>query len=377
MRVTANLTAASITRYLVKQNKELYRLQQTISSQKKILRPSDDPAGTRRVLGYRNTIATVEQYLDNVGSAISRIEMVEINLDMAFEMLGVIREINQAQVDGTTISRRLAADDVRNMYDQLEGLANSKLGNNYMFSGHQSDTPAYGHFTTIDGGVPTDIEFGLAADASNVTIEIRDRYDNVLRTINPAGGGTDGINTVAWDGNDDLGSVLPDGQYRFTILATDAGGVAINDYSTYNGDQGDVRYIIGENTEIAMIADGSQMFSPPGPGQENVFEVLADLITALENDDRTAIAAQKQRIDAARQQISEVRATNSPKMFQLQSTESYWSNYRPKIEGMLSNTEKADLNQAIMELNTMELAYQTTIATAGKIIQPGLINFLK
>ena len=376
MRVTANLMAASITRYLVKQNQELYRLQQTISSQKKILRPSDDPAGTRKVLGYRNTIATVEQYLDNVSSAISRIEMTEINLDMAFEILGVIREINQSQVDGTTTSRRLAADDLRNMYDQLEGLANAKMGNNYMFSGHQIDTPAYGHFINIDGGVPTDIEFGLAADASSVTIEIRDRYDNVLRTINPAGGGTDGINTVAWDGNDDMGSALPDGQYRFTITAADA-GVAINDYGTYNGDHGDISYIIGDNTEIAMIADGSQMFSPLGPGQENVFEVLADLITALENDDRTAIAAQKRRIDVARQQISEVRATNSPKMFQLQSTESYWSNYWPKIEEMLSKTEKADLNEAIMELNTMELAYQTTIATAGKIIQPGLINFLK
>jgi flagellin-like hook-associated protein FlgL len=376
MRVTANLMAGSITRYLVKQNQELYRLQQKISSQKKILRPSDDPAGMRKVLGYRNTIATVEQYLDNVGSAVSRIEMTEINLDMAYELLGVVREMNQAQVDGTTTSRRLAADDLRNMYDQLEGLANSKMGNNYMFSGHQTDAQAYGHVVKIDGSGPADIEFGLAADASSVTIEIRDQYDNVLRTINPAGGGTDGINTVSWDGNDDLGSALPDGQYRFTITASEA-GVAINDYGTYNGDDGDVSYIIGDNTQITMVADGRDIFSPSGPGKENVFEVLADLISALENDDRSAIAAQKKRIDVARQQISEIRATNSPKMYQLQSTESYWANYRPKIEEMLSKTEKADLNEAIMELNTMELAYQTTIATAGKIIQPGLINFLK
>ncbi len=376
MRVTANLMAGSITRYLVMQNQELYRLQQTVSSQKRILRPSDDPAGTRKVLGYRNTIATADQYLDNIQSGISRIEITEINLDMAYELLGVVREISQAQVDGTTLSRRLAADDVRDMYDQLEGLANSKMGNNYMFAGHQTDTQAYGHVVKIEGGTPSEIEFGLAANAASVMIEIRDQYSNVLRTINPVGGGTDGVNVVAWDGNDDLGIALPDGHYRFTIAASDA-GVPVNDYGTYNGDNGDMRYIIGDNMEIRMVADGSNIFSPSGPGQENVFEVLADLITALENDDRSAIAAQKKRIDLARRQISEIRATNAPKMYQLQSTENYWSNYQPKIEQMLSKTEKADLNEAIMELNTMELAYQTTIATAGKIFQPGLINFLK
>jgi flagellar hook-associated protein 3 FlgL len=358
----------------MQQNQGLYKLQEQISSQRKILRPSDDPAGTRRALGYRNTIATVEQYLDNVQSGISRIEMVEINLDMAYELLGVVREISQAQVDGTTTSRSLAALDLQDLNSQLEALANSKMGNNYMFSGHQTDTPAYGHGVKISGGSPEDIVFGLAADASSVTIEIKDEHGNVLRTINPVGGGTDGINTVSWDGNDDLGSAIAAGQYSFTITASDA-GVSVHDYSTYNGDSGDVRLILGENTEITMDADGSNIFSPAG--KENVFEIMADLITALENDDRAAIAAQKPRIDDARRQLSEFRATNSPKMYQLQSTENYWSNYLPKIEKMLTETERVDLNQAIMELNTMELAYQTTIATAAKIIQPGLIDFLK
>ena len=374
MRVTTNLMANTITRYLIQQNQGLYKLQEQISSQKRILRPSDDPAGTRKALGYRSTLATVDQYLDNVQSGISRIEMTEINLDMAYEVVGVVREITQSQVDGTTVSRSLAARDVRNLYDQLEGMANSKMGKNYMFSGHQTDTPAFGHFVKISGGTPDDIVFGLATDANNVTIEVRDQYDNVLRTINPAGGGTDGINTISWDGNDDLGGPIADGLYHFTISASNA-GVPVVDFGTYNGDSGEVRFILGENTELTMDADGSKIFSPAG--KQDIFEILADLITALENDDRAAIAAQKPRIDAARQQISEVRATNSPKMFQLESTESYWSNYRPKIEQMLSNTERVDLNEAAMQLNTLETAYQTTIAVAARIIQPGLINFLK
>ena len=374
MRVTTNLMSTTITRYLMEQNQTLYKLQEQISSQKRILRPSDDPAGTRQILGYRNSIASIEQYLDNVKSGISRIEMTEINLDMAYELVGVVREITQSQTDGTTISRALAAGDVTNLYDQLEGMANSKMGNNYMFSGHQTDMPAFGHFVKIADGNAGDISFGLTADATNVTIEIRDQYDNVLRTINPAGGGTDGDNTVSWDGNDDLSAPIADGIYKFTVTASGA-GVNIHDYGTYNGDNGNVRYIIGENTEISMDADGSKIFSPPG--QENIFDIMTDLITALENDDRDAILAQKTRLDVARRQISEIRATNSPKMFQLESTENYWANYIPKIEQMLTSTERVDLNEAIMQMKTMETAYQTTIATAARIIQPGLINFLK
>jgi flagellar hook-associated protein 3 FlgL len=207
-----------------------------------------------------------------------------------------------------------------------------------------------------------------------VTIEVKDQYGTVLRTLNPAGGGTDGLNSVSWDGNDDSGSALPDGQYLFTIAATNA-SVEIVDYGTYNGDSGDVRVITGENTYIAMDADGSNIFSPAG--KENIFEVMADLITALKNDDRTAIATQKSRIDEGRRQIGEVRSMKSPKLYQLQSSENYWSAYRNKLEQMLTDTEDVDLNVAVMGLKNLELAYQATIATAARIIQPGLINFLK
>jgi flagellar hook-associated protein 3 FlgL len=64
-------------------------------------------------------------------------------------------------------------------------------------------------------------------------------------------------------------------------------------------------------------------------------------------------------------------------MYQLENTENFWSNYKPKLEQLLSKTENTDLNEAAMRLNQLDLAYQSTIATAARIIQPSLINFLK
>jgi len=383
MRVTTKTMTDTMTRYLTMHNKQLYKVQEQIASQKKINRPSDDPSGMRRILGYRNRIATIDQYLNNIARAKSRLEISELTLDMVDDSLGVVREIAWTQAKGTTDSRNLAAQQVRDLSDQLRGLANTTFGNNYMFSGHQTDTPPYDHIVEISAATPGTLDFGLATDAANVTIRIQDKDGNVVRTIAPAdvGPGSDGINSVVWDGLDDGGAPIADGHYRFTVEALDAANNSVPDYPLYNGDDGELKIILGEGTQLAFDADGRNIFSPLNPDGSpagiNVFEVLADLVNALENDDGAAIDAQIRLLDIARVQINEIRGANAPKMYQLENTEEFWANYKPKLQQLLSDTENVDLNEAAMKLQTIELAYQTTIATAARIIQPGLIDFLK
>jgi flagellar hook-associated protein 3 FlgL len=369
MRVTNNMMSNALTRYLMRQNENLYKVQEQIATQKRINKPSDDPTGMRQVLDYRSQIATVDQYLDNIKRGTTRLELTEIVLEAVDDMVGVVKEVSQQQAGGTTPSRAFAADQVRDLYDQIVDLANSKSGKNYMFSGHQTATPAYGHVVEMSGGTPGDLVFGLAADATNVTIEVMDDSGSVINTITPGGGGTDGVNTVTWSG-----AIPTDGLYKFTVTASNAAGDVV-DYATYNGDDGSVRIIMGENTELNITADGREIFSPAG--QVDTFEVIADLIAALKNDDPTAIANIAQQLDSVLTQISEFRAASAPKMFQLENTENFWSNYKPNLEQLLSETEEVDLNEAVMKLNQLDLAYQSTIATAAKIIQPSLINFLK
>jgi flagellin-like hook-associated protein FlgL len=43
----------------------------------------------------------------------------------------------------------------------------------------------------------------------------------------------------------------------------------------------------------------------------------------------------------------------------------------------LGNEEVADITQAVLELKSLEIAYESTLATAAQIIQPGFLNFLK
>ena len=369
MRVTNSMMSNNITRHLMRQSEALYRVQEQISTQKKINRPSDDPVGMRKILDYRGKIATVDQYLDNIERATTRLESTEITLDVVDDLIGVIRGIAQQQGKGTTQSRLFAADQVRDLADQVADLANTKNGKNYMFSGHKTDRPAFGHIVEISGGTAGALEFGLAAAAANVTIEVTDETGSVINTITPAGGGTDGVNSVAWSG-----AIPADGVYKFTVTASDAGSDVV-DYATYNGDAGTVRVVIGENTELTIKADGRDIFTPAG--LSDTFEVMADLITALENDDTLAINTLTPQLDLVRTQISEFRAASAPQLYQLESTENFWSKYKPKLEQLLSETEGVDINEAAMQLNQLDLAYQSTLATAGRIIQTSLVDFLR
>ncbi len=304
MRVTNNIMTDSLVRYLTSQNEALFERQTVIASQKRINKPSDDPTGMGNVLDYRQILASIEQYQTNIQNGKTRLEVVEADLDLVDHLLQVVKAMAEDEAAGTTESRQLAAEEAKNLYDQILDLANSKLNDNYLFSGYQTKTAPFSR---------------------------------------------DELQATTYD--------------QYTV--------------TYNGDAGEVRFLIADNTQIRIDADGRPIFHNAAAGGVNVFDVMRDLIVALENDDITAVYAQSSLIDEARTQIKNIRGMNSPTYYQLETTENHWLNYQPKIANLLGEQEDADITQAVVELKNIELAYQTTIATVARVIQPGLIDFLK
>jgi flagellar hook-associated protein 3 FlgL len=304
MRVTQNMMTDSLVRYLTAQNEALYERQKIIASEKRINRPSDDPLGMGKVLDYRQTLSSIEQYETNIQSGQERLEITELTLDLVDELLQGVRAIAMSEAGGTTESRQLTAEEVKNLFDQVLDLANSKLNDNYMFSGYQTQTAPFS------------------------------RDDTLATTYD-----------------------------QFTV--------------TYNGDAGETRFIVGQNTEVTIDTDGRPLFQNAAAGGINIFDAMRDLIVALESDDTAAISDQADLIDNGRKQINNLRAANSPVLYQLETSENHWQNYKPKIQELLAQEEEVDVTQAVVELQNIELAYQTTLATTARITQQGLIDFLQ
>jgi len=386
MRVTQNMMSNSIILHLQRQNQLLYALQTKIATQRKLNKTSDDPRGMAKVLDYRSQLAVIDQYQNNIINGKMRIESNELTLEAISDLIQVARGLGQQYADENipAAQKQMAAQEVDEIYAQIVSLANTKFGNDYIFSGHQTDTPPFGNHVEITGGVPADLTFGLSADATDVIIEIRDQDDTLVRTINlgdgftPGSGGTDGINTVAWDGLDDGGVALTDGGYTFTVTARD-GANPVQNYVTYNGDAGQLPIVIGENLEVDIDMDGRNYFSPAGG--VNLFETLQDIVQGLNNPDIEAgsrqILAAIDTLDQASQQINVKRSEFSPKLYRLEQAGNHWTNFSSKIDMAITKIEEADVTRAVIELRTLELAYESTIATAARMIQPGLVNFLK
>jgi flagellar hook-associated protein 3 FlgL len=381
MRVTQNMMSNSMILHLQRQNEKLFEIQQQIATQKRINKPSDDPGGLGRVLEYRSMQAVMEQYQQNIDRGRAVIETYELTFDFIDELMAMTRAVAQTYggSEASQEERQLAAVQVSDLSDQIVEMINSKTGSDYLFSGHLSDTPPYGHVVDISGGVPANIDFGLIADATNLTVEISDATGTVVRSVTPGGGGSDGINSVVWDGNDDLGAALADGRYTFTITAGDAVGDPVRDYFTYNGDAGQMPIIIGENIEVNIDKD-ARNYLAPSTGVD-VIEVLQDIIAGLEDSDTQAGEAQVKtavaQLDVGRVQLNYKRAEYAPKLSRLEHAESHWQRFGANIEMSVGKIENADMTKAAVLLNSLQLAYETTLATAARINQPGILNFLK
>ena len=378
MRVTTGMLTANMAVNLFKQSEQRFRIQKKIATGKEINTISDDPAGMAKVHDYRKTIASLEQYKQNVTAGKMRLEISETILDEASSLLKDAVNIAVDASAGTLDTRPIAADHIKNIHEQLQQMANSKLGNDYLYAGHQTDKAPFAHLFEISGGTVGDIVFGLAAEATDTVIDIQDATGTVLRRltlgdgITPGSGGSAGVNTIGWDGLDSSGVPISDGIYQFTVTSSDAGTEIVN-YETYNGDNGDIRMILGDNLSMVINADGRETFS-------DLFYQISRLRQGLQNpDEQTGSAQISATLDplyAASDRLQHVRAEGAVKFKRLELTENQYANVRLKVEDMLADTENTDIARAILELQNLETAYETTLATAARTLQPSLINYL-
>ena len=138
MRITSNQIANLVRRSVSVNAEKLYRAQETVSTQKSVNRPSDDPLAIGRILDYRTTLASIEQYTRNIGQAKMNIEFSEKPLEEVCNQLRTAKNMAIDQSSGDKTTRAQTAEDIQDIYDRLLDIANTKLGDNYIFAGHQS-----------------------------------------------------------------------------------------------------------------------------------------------------------------------------------------------------------------------------------------------
>lgn len=300
MRVTQTQMSETVARYLFKQGQALSEKQEIVASGKRVNRPSDDPTGMGRILDYRKTISTLEQYKRNVAQARVRVETSETVLDGVSEWVQKAIAVARDNTPGTgdTKSWQAAAQDVDNIRNQVLSLANTKVGGIFIFGGRQTDTAPFVH------DIPTDQITYVGDNAANA----------------------------------------------------------------------DMYMAVGEDAEITIKTNGEEIFN----GAQDVFLALKDLKDELNQPvpDTAVIKSIQGRLEQAALQVEKIRGLGSTTYKRLEITDSQLDQFIVNYEKLQSDTENADIAQAILELQSQETAYQTSLGVAAQTIQKTLLEYL-
>lgn len=146
MRVSTSTLYDQGVRSMLQQQEGMFKLQQHLSSGKRIMTPSDDPVGAARAHELVQSLSLNEQYTDNRYRAIDSLQQVDSTLGSISNVIQNIRTIavaagNPAYSDN---ERQMMAAEVRGHFAELLGLANTKdEQGNYLFSGFKGDTQPF------------------------------------------------------------------------------------------------------------------------------------------------------------------------------------------------------------------------------------------
>jgi flagellar hook-associated protein 3 FlgL len=156
---------------------------------------------------------------------------------------------------------------------------------------------------------------------------------------------------------------------------TTSGGAAFDTTTGhYVGDGGVVERRVGSGVKVRVDADGVATFGADG---DNLFSHLADLATALRAGSTASIEGSIVTLGADLTRLSAAMAGEGARYNRITKASDLASQSQLQLKSSLTDVEDVDLAAVTIELQTQEVAYKAALASAGRTIQPSLLDFLR
>ncbi len=417
MRISTNLIYRRGVQPINEHLSRLVKVQEQISSGRKILKPADDPTNSARLMELHKQLQLNEQYGRNIIIANGRLDVEESAVRESGNILQQVRvlTINANNAALTPENRQVIALEVRQLRQQLQDLANTKDSEGaFLFAGFKEQTQPFAN--APNGGVIYNGDQGqrrlqvgpsrqvAVGDAGNEVFMLIRNGNGQFRTdldSSNTGNGTITVGSVTNPTvfqNDFIGGNHPY-SLRFSVDVTDP----FNPVTTYEiRDSTDnlidppgaaQPYTAGETiafngVEIAVEgkpADGDRFTVRPAENQ-SLFETLDNLIQALGLPDKTAadVARLTQALDNALTDLdqgllnlNQVRGRIGSRMNALDAQDEVNRNFNLQLQNLQSDIGAVDYAEAASRLNQELLALQASQQSFVKIQNLSLFNYLR
>lgn len=164
----------------------------------------------------------------------------------------------------------------------------------------------------------------------------------------------------------------------FRVASTDAQGRPLT--VAYDGADQRTRTLTSPGQTVDTRYVGTEVFQKPGA---DVFQSLINLRDNLRNPNLTgaqrvqAFAQSQGDLDAARDHIGEITADQSANLATLDSVGNLTREVKLTADERLGDLQGTDYAEAVVKMQEHETALQAIYATTAKILQPGLLDFIR
>lgn len=414
MRISTSQIFMSNLDNISRNNADLFKTQQQLSTGKNVLQPSDDPLAAAQIIKLKKEIARNDQFQGNIDVSTRRLEQEEIALEQLNNINIRLREITiQAGSEVLAAAdRKSLAAEVDEMTQQMLGLMNTKdVQGEYLFSGFQGDTAAYAYDETTeryvfqgDSGQRL-IQVGpdnriASTDSGQKLFEQIQGPDQLYVSNNPEGV----LNGVSLLNRDKLEEVLEDKVMPLsitvqdtsttppTVLVEDADGTVLFDNSA---DPTDPQNQLGNELGFSLGINPSVPPAPTGPysaeidlrsEKTNPLNMAMQLQAGLEDFDltdpeqkeafRTMIADTLDMLTQAEESNIQARTSLGSRINALEQQETVNTDYQLFTKETLSSFEDLDYAEAISRFSLQQNVLQAAYQSFTQIKEMTLFNYI-
>lgn len=435
MRIATSMIYRRGIKWMSDHQKGLAKAQEQISSGRKILKPSDDPTNSARLMELNKQVKLNQQYSRNIILANGRQGIEEVAVRDSIDVLQRTRELTiQAKNAALTSENRQSISlEIKQLREQLMANANAKDSDGaYLFAGFKEQSQPF--TTGADGSIIYNGDQGQRSlqIGPSRQVPVGDTGDSVFMLVRNGNGqfrtelhaNNTGNATISVGSVTDPTAFQNDfmaGDYPYTINFTvtaltpntnpsdpddpppapkieytirDANNVSVQtgEYSPPEGEYYDDSYpgktISFRGVEVAIDGkpdDGDQLIVKPAENQ-SVFKTIDNLVDALGNPDRqkSDIAALNQGldqsladIDQALLNLNQVRGRIGSRMNALDAQEEVNQSLDLQLQNLQSDIGSTDIAEAASNLSQELVALQASQQSFMKIQGLSLFNYLK
>ncbi|MFQ5963010.1 MAG: flagellar hook-associated protein FlgL [Candidatus Scalinduaceae bacterium] len=135
----------------------MQKLQEQISTGKKVNRPSDNPADARKILNLNSEFTRLEKYSSNIQTSIQSLEFNASVLDNLANLVQRAQELTVQGVNGTMdqTGRNIIANEINQLLESALQDANSTRLGRYIFAGTEIATTPFEATRNSGGDIST------------------------------------------------------------------------------------------------------------------------------------------------------------------------------------------------------------------------------